>query len=200
MMKISQHGIAIALLALSGAAFGQASPTQTEDRPPRWSAGLQLRSVNWSFPDLAGGRNDHRSQGLGLVIGRDFGRHFGIEFGYDDLGQVEQRDATQYGSAELKGLFVRGVGRLALSSEVALVGRVGILLGRMETEGTLSKLEPGYCCGATITFGAPQLGLGLRWDLSRDWQLSLEATRYLPSDSRIVDGQTSIGLGIAKRF
>lgn len=199
-MKSSKLGIAMALLALSGAGFGQTSLAQIGDKPPRWSAGLQLNSVNWHYPDLAGGSNDHRSVGLGLVIGRDFGRHFGMEFGYQSMGKVEQRDATQYGSAELRGLFVRGIGRLPLSGDLELVGRVGMLLGRMETEGTLSKLEPGYCCGATITFGAPQLGLGLRWDLSRDWQLSLEATRYLPSDSRIVDGQTSIGLGIARRF
>lgn len=199
-MKSSKHGIAMALLTLAGASFGQTSLVQTEDKAPRWSVGLQVRSVNWSFPDLANGSNDHRSMGLGLIIGRDFGRHFGIEFGYDDLGKVEQRDATQYGSAELKGLFVRGVGRIALSNDLTLVSRIGMLLGRMETQGTLSKLEPGYCCGATITFGAPQLGLGLRWDLSRDWQLSLEATRYLPSDSRVVDGQASIGLGVSRRF
>jgi OOP family OmpA-OmpF porin len=131
-----------------------------------------------SFPGLT---LDDGDSGFKIYGGFQFNKHLGAEVGYVDFGKFP---VTAGGSGDLSATAytLAGVGTLPLNESFALYGKVGLWMWKSKSSipGTTGTDD------SDVFFGA-----GVRYNLNKNWGLTLDLEQYDASDSITM---TSIGV------
>ena len=122
-----------------------------------------LRSGSGGFDFVDGG------SAIKLYAGAFFHPNLGLELGYLDLGKARRMG----GSTSARGLNFSLVGRLPVTTQLDLLGKVGTFYGRTNTHGVDGYgVQLGKANGFGLSYGA-----GLRWAFTPQWSAVLEWDR-----------------------
>ncbi|HQQ69019.1 MAG TPA: outer membrane beta-barrel protein [Alicycliphilus sp.] len=112
---------------------------------------------------------DDSDTAIRLYTGAYFHPNLGLELGYLDLGKARRMG----GSTSARGLNFSLVGRLPVTTQLDLLGKVGTFYGRTNTHGVDGYgVQLGKANGFGLSYGA-----GLRWAFTPQWSAVLEWDR-----------------------
>lgn len=116
------------------------------------AAKYDLRSGTGSFTF------DDSDTAIKLYAGVHFHPNLGLEITYLDMGKARRiGDSTR-----ARGLGLSLVGRLPLNTQIDLLGRLGTLYGRTNTQGFGGYgVQPGKDSGFGLSYGAGRAALGV---------------------------------------
>ncbi len=150
----------LALRTVTAAALVLAGATAARAQEGPYVGG-SIAKPSWA--DSVNGIDGHnRGTGFKVYGGWGFTPNFAVEAGAAELGK--QSDGTN--EAKARGVYVDGVGRLPLTSDWSLLGRVG--LAHMKTVTTL-----GSDSGTAL-----KAGLGAQYNFTKTVALRGEWERY----------------------
>lgn len=194
-------GIAMgAALAASAHAQGSSSTgmdtTRSSWLPYTHSGYIGLNAGRSNFSGSCGALalrcDDHDTLGK-IYLGGYFHPNFGAELGYADLGDADRAG----GRTSAQGLYFALVGRAPLGQNFSAFGKLGANYGRTRVSALPGS---GVVAGRESGWG-PTIGLGLSWDISRNWSavLEWERTRYrFAGGDR--EGVSATSLGVRYNF
>lgn len=152
--------------------------SQAQLRDPSLLPGVQRGYVGLSGGtakyDLRSGTGgfgfDDSDTAIKLYTGVYVHPNLGLELAYLDMGKARRIG----GSTSARGLSLSLVGRLPLTTQLDLLGKLGTLYGRTNTQGFGGYgVQPGKDSGFGLTYGA-----GLRWAFTPQWSAVLEWERH----------------------
>ena len=128
-----------------------------------------------------------------IYLGGYFTPYFGAEIGYMNDGSVNRAG----GRTEADGINLSLVGRVPLSHNFSLYGKLGTTYGRTRVS---SAVGSGVVSGRSTDWG-PAYALGISWDIDRNWSALLEFddTRFRFAGG-VHDNVRSTSLGIKYSF
>lgn len=166
-------------LLLCAAVLGcGATASQAQLRGPSALAGVQggYVGVNGGMAayDLRSGSGgfafDDSDTAIKLYAGVYFHPNVGLEVAYLDMGKARRIG----GNTSARGLGLSLVGRLPLTTQLDLLGKLGTLYGRTNTQGLGGYgVQPGKDSGFGLSYGT-----GLRWAFTPQWSAVLEWERH----------------------
>ena len=162
-MKIRHNAaVAASLLLLAGPAIVLADGFYV-------GASVGKASLNEDFDGLV---IDDSATSFRVVAGWRFNDYFAIEGGYHDFGDFEQ-DLGGLGTAKLSadGFTLGAVGSVPVSERFALTARAGMYFWN-------GSAEINNVSQATPEDSNPYLGAGVKFDVSNQFQLTADWTRY----------------------
>jgi OOP family OmpA-OmpF porin len=157
-----------AMLAISAPAVAQQSDAG-------WYIGGAYGMTSFSVDTsaLPGATLDDSDTGFKIFGGFQFNKHLGAEVGYVDFGKVGVSGSAT-GDVGVTAYTVAGVGTLPLNESFALFGKVGMWAwtSKSSIAGTSGD------SGSDVFYG-----IGGRYNLSKNWGLTLELEQYDSDDS-----------------
>lgn len=139
--------------------------------------------------DFDGLNVDDKSTAIRLLAGWRFNDNFSIEGGYHDFGDFEQTfdDGSGPLTARLSadGFLFGATGHLPLSERFALTGRAGMFFWD-------GSAEINNVSQATPEDSNLYLGVGVSFDVTKQFQVTADWTRYELEDTN--SGVFSVGL------
>ena len=153
------------------AGLAQLRTAPSSDQAPSGYVGV---SGGMSRYDLRSGSGsfdfDDRDTAIRLYTGVYFHPNLGLEVSYLDMGKAHRIG----GDTRARGLGLSLIGRLPLTPQLDLLGRVGSLYGRTRTQGMGGYgVQLGKDSGFGLSYGA-----GLRWAFTPQWSAVLEWERH----------------------
>jgi len=176
----NRHSVATTLfvtalaLGASHSAWAQSTSTASTGSP-MYSAGNSYvgGSIGRSDFSLGNGTgafaSDKRDTSYSLAVGSYMSGNFGAELGYTDFGKLQRGGGT----TRAEGINLSAVGRMPLSSNFNLLGKIGATYGHTRvsaaagsgiTSGSESGLGVSLGLGAEYVF-TPQLSAVLQYEL-----------------------------------
>ena len=152
-------------------AFG--APAAAQDAGWYVGGAYGMTSIDVDTSGLPGVSIDDSDSGFKIFGGFQFNKHLGAEVGYIDFGSYPVT-AGSTGDLSATAFTVAAVGTLPLNESFALFGKAGIWMWESDSSipGTTGS------DGSDIFFGA-----GLRYNLNKNWGLTLEVEQYDSDDS-----------------
>lgn len=201
--KKTRYSLVALGIALSGlAAQAQTMPAQASSHNsydasrtswiPYTNNGYVGLNVGRSrFSNACGGLGfacDRSDTSAHIYLGGYFSPYFGAEIGYLDLGSVNRAG----GRTDADGINLSLVGRVPLSQNFSIYGKLGTTYGRTRVS---SAAGTGIVSGKETGWGAAY-ALGLSWDIDRNWSALLEFddTRFRFANTHDNVRTTSLGL------
>jgi OOP family OmpA-OmpF porin len=146
------------------------------------------------------GSCDDKDQSYKLFVGYDFNRNFAAEVGYVDLGSISA--TGQVGavpvtaSADATAFELVGVGKLPLSNNFSLIGKLGVVRWDVDSRATAGAVSASTSdTGTDLTFG-----FGVRYAVTRNWMVQAEWQRYNDiGNNNVGDGNVDV-LGVSVLF
>jgi OOP family OmpA-OmpF porin len=135
-----------------------------------------------------GFNRDERGQAYGLFGGYQINRNFGLEAGYVDLGKfgfsaTTSPTGTLDGRIRLQGLHLDLVGTLPITSNLSLIGRVGMQNTRARdhfgSSGAVAVSNPNPSARSTQA----KFGGGVQYEFSPSFLMRAEAERFRVNDA-----------------
>ncbi|MDA8443991.1 outer membrane beta-barrel protein [Paracidovorax valerianellae] len=200
-MKTTLRVLPCVLALAFGAVAAQAQPanrasSNRDSFIPSTQQGYVGLSGGQSKYDLRSGTGgfsfDDTDTAWKIYTGGYFNQNFGIEFGYLNFG-----NATRVGGeTKAQGLNLSLVGRLPLSEQFDVFGKVGTTYGRTKTSG-----NPGFgvTTGDDNGFGL-SYGAGVRWAFNPQWAAVVEWERHRMN---FADGKSDVDMttvGVQYRY
>lgn len=164
-----------ALLAVILPAFFFAFSTPTAAQDAGWYIGAAYGTTSIDVDTSALGpiTIDDGDSGFKIYGGFQFNKHLGAEVGYVDFGKFPV-SAGSTGELSATALTFAGVGTLPLGESFALFGKVGLWM--WDSKSSIP--------GTTGTDGNDVFfGVGGRFNLNKNWGLTLEVEQYDSDDS-----------------
>lgn len=177
-MKIRHNAaVAVSLILLAGPAIVLADGFYV-------GASVGKASLNEDFDGLV---IDDETTSFRIVVGWGFNDYFSLEGGYHDFGDFKQDLGGGQGTAKLSadGFTLGAVGSIPVSERFALTGRAGMYFWN-------GNAEINNVSQATPEDGNLYLGAGVKFDVSKQFQLTADWTRYELEDA--TSGVLSVGL------
>lgn len=173
-----------AFAVLLPAAFVAVSaPAVAQQSDAGWYVGgaYGMTSLSVDTGGLPGLGLDDSDSGFKVFGGFQFNKHLGAEVGYVDFGKYAVTSGST-GDLSVTAFTFAGVGTLPLNESFALFGKVGMWAwdSKSSIPGTTGTN------GSDVFFGA-----GARYNLNRNWGLTLEIEQYDSDDSITL---TSVGV------
>jgi OOP family OmpA-OmpF porin len=167
---------ALSIAALLGSVAAQAqSYSPSRSVVPAFTPGTSYIALNAGTADLSrpitafglfGG--EQQGQAYGVAVGNYFaGTNYGVELGYADFGSVNRYG----GSTKIDGITLSVLGRMPVSSNFNLLGKLGTTYGRTDVStdtansnmaGTERAFDWSYGIGGELVI-SPQWGLTLQY-------------------------------------
>ncbi|MEO8855993.1 MAG: outer membrane beta-barrel protein [Burkholderiaceae bacterium] len=194
--------IAFGIVAVAAAAQAQTTAAQTSNQsydanrtsllPYTHSGYLGLNVGRAHFDTNCGALNlrcDNSATSGHVYLGGYFNPYLGAEIGYMDMGSIERGG----GSTDAQGLNLSLVGKVPLSQQFSIYGKLGTTYGRTRTSAAAGMgLVPGKESG-----WGPSYALGLSWNFDSNWSAVLEWDRnrfqFSGNNDRYIHS-TSLGL------
>jgi OOP family OmpA-OmpF porin len=163
-----------AMLAISAPAVAQSDAG--------WYLGgaYGMTSLNLDTSSLPGVNVDDSNTGFKIFGGFQFNKYLGAEVGYVDFGKFAVTSST--GDLSATAYTLAGVGTLPLNESFALFGKVG--MWSWKSKSSAPNIEGDS--GSDVFYGA-----GARYNLNKNWGLTLEVEQYDSNDSVMF---TSLGV------
>lgn len=171
-MKKSSHligGLVVAVASLVAVAGAQAQTTTTNS-----NNAYSLGAAGNSYVGLGVGRSDFKlGNGVGIFdndegdmsynvqAGTYFNKNFGFEVGYTDFGKINRAG----GRTKANGINLSLIGKLPLSNQFNLLGKVGTTYGNTDVS---SAAGSGVASGSKSDFGL-SYGIGAEYAFSQQW-------------------------------
>jgi len=162
----------LAAAALTAAAGAQAQSNYALYAPGSAYIGLNVGQSDFSLNNGLGGfPSDNHDTTYNFYTGSYFNPYFGAEIGYTHFGKITRAG----GDTKAEGINLSLVGRMPLSPQFSLLGKLGTTYGRTDVSslpgsGIASGSESGfgmsYGLGAEYMF-SPQLSGVLQYDEHR---------------------------------
>jgi len=134
---------------------------------------------------------DDSDSGFKIYGGFQFNKHLGAEVGYVDFGKAAVSGSISgipfTGNIDLTAMTVAAVGTLPLNESFALFGKVGL----WTWDATASVSALGSAGSADDSGTDAFFGAGLRYNLNKNFALTLELEMYDSDDSVTM---TSVGV------
>ena len=159
----------IATLLASGAAALASLPAQAQVQAQAQQGpyiGGNLGAARLKGDDAPGLPTDRSSTGYKLYGGYGINPYLSLEGGWVDTGKFD----SSVGSLRGRGIFADAVGRLPVAQDLSLLGRVGVIHGRLKDGRSGTNL--------TETDTNFKGGLGVQYDLSKNSAIRGEWERY----------------------
>ncbi|CAD5365895.1 Outer membrane protein A precursor [Rubrivivax sp. A210] len=178
-------GAAPALAQDEGYAYGGLSVGQSRARIDEARITASLLGSGLTTTSMS---RDERDTGFKLFGGYQFNRWFGLEAGYFKLGKFGFESTTTpagtlAGEISLKGFNLDLVGTLPLTTYLSAIGRVGVQTAkatdRFSGTGAVTVLDPNPSKRST----QPKFGLGLQYEVTRNFLVRGEIERYRVNDA-----------------
>lgn len=166
----ARHILATAVLALAASTGAHAADLYV---------GGSLGQSSWKVDQEPGVSLDKNDTGFKLLLGAQFSPNFAVEGGYVDLGKAKLSGSVGEtlinGDIKGSGFFVDAVGKLPLSPQWAVFGKLGVFNGKAKLSGTTSTGQSGSDSdrGTDIKYG-----LGAEYALSKTVAIRGEWERY----------------------
>jgi OOP family OmpA-OmpF porin len=128
--------------------------------------GLNVGRSRFSTSCVGGFACDRSDTSGHIYLGGYFSPYFGAEIGYTDLGNIGRAG----GRTEADGINLSLVGRVPLSQNFSIYGKLGGTYGRTRVS---SAAGTGIATGRETGWGAAY-AVGLSWDINRNWSALLE--------------------------
>jgi len=136
----------------------------------RGYVGLGGGTAKYDLRNGGGFTFDDSDTAIKLYAGAYFHPNLGLELSYLDMGKARRIG----GSTSARGLSLSLVGRLPLATQLDLLGKLGSIYGRTNTQGFGGYgVQPGKDSGFGLSYGA-----GLRWAFTPQWSAVLEWERH----------------------
>lgn len=119
-----------------------------------------------------GGNQDTRDTGMKLVGGYQFSHNWAVEAQFYDLGKWRYSDADITGNARVNGISVSAVGIYPLSSQMSLLGKLGVATQNAKVRATDTSTGERDSAKADAT--VPLVGFGLQYALNSSLALRAE--------------------------
>ena len=190
-----------------------------------WYGDLTYTGAEGQIKESVRADTQQQESGWQLSAGYDVNQHFAVEFGYIDLGQQSLQlskdvnfsgtDLSQQNNdmvAETKGLRFASIGKLPISSDVAIDFQAGALLPRYKTTqqsslNTQNVSNPSLTAsGESQTFVStdPELfvGLGIHWRMNPGMGVKVfwEKMNDLGNDQTIKQDINTYNLALRYQF
>ncbi len=176
-MKIRHNAaVAVSLILLTAPVFVLADGLYV-------GASVGKASLNEDFDGLV---IDDDATSFRIVVGWGFNDYFSLEGGYHNFGDFEQ-NLGGLGTANLSadGFTLGAVGSVPVSERFALTARAGMYFWN-------GSAEINNVSQATPEDSNLYLGAGVKFDVSKQFQLTADWTRYELEDA--ASGVLSVGL------
>lgn len=169
--------LGLAALAASGAvqaqSYSPAGPVASMFTPGTSYLALNAGTSDLSRPITAFGvfAGNQQSQAYGIAMGNYFaGHNYGVEVGYADLGSVNRYG----GSTKVDGINLSLLGRLPMSANFNLLGKVGTTYSRTDVStnaanSNLAGSERGFDWS---------YGVGAEYRLTPQWSATLQYAEH----------------------
>jgi OOP family OmpA-OmpF porin len=135
---------------------------------------------------------DDSDTGFKIFGGFQFNKHLGAEIGYVDFGKVGFSGSALgipvTGDTGVTAYTIAGVGTLPLNESFALFGKVGMF--SWTAKGNASA--GGVSISADDSGSDVFYGIGARYNMNKNWGLTLELEQYDSSDDSVM--LTSLGV------
>jgi OOP family OmpA-OmpF porin len=128
--------------------------------------GLNVGRSRFSTACVGGFACDRSDTSGHIYLGGYFNPYLGAEIGYTDLGSVKRAG----GRTEAYGVNLSLVGRVPLSQNFSIYGKLGGTYGRTRVS---TAAGTGIANGRDSSWG-PAYAVGLSWDIDRNWSALLE--------------------------
>ncbi len=162
--------IVLAVTALVSASGAQAQAANYSLYAPGSSyVGVNVGQSDYSLPGGAGGFGmDRHKTAYGIYTGSFASENFGVEVGYTHFGDISRAGGT----TKAEGLNLSLLGRVPLSPQFNLLGKLGATYGWTDVSsapgsgiasGTEKSFGVSYGLGAEYVF-SPQLSAVLQYD------------------------------------
>jgi hypothetical protein len=177
-MKIRHNAaMAVSLILLAGPVLVLADGLYA-------GASVGKASLNEDFDGLV---VDDDATSFRIVVGWSFNDYFSLEGGYHDFGDFEQDLGGGQGTAKLSadGFTLGAVGSVPVSERFALTARAGMYFWN-------GSAEINNVSQATPEDSNLYLGAGVKFNVSKQFQLTADWTRYELEDA--ASGVLSVGL------
>ena len=142
------------------------------------------------------------------IIGYQIIREFAVEASYTDLGKLRYHsnntvltgflplNARADLDATAKGPTLAVLGALPLGSQFEIFARAGILFSKVDLHASTFVSGEGQMASGSATQSAnsvdPLLGAGLAWNVTKQFKIRAEYTRYSNVGDKDKTGQTNI--------
>jgi opacity protein-like surface antigen len=160
--------LAVAALIASASAQAQTS-NYSLSAPGASYVGVNVGRSDYSLPEGAGGFGmDTHKTAYGIYAGSFASENFGMEVGYTHFGDISRAGGT----TQAEGLNLSLLGRVPLSPQFNLLGKLGVTYGWTDVSsapgsgigsGTEKSFGMSYGLGAEYVF-SPQLSAVLQYD------------------------------------
>lgn len=185
--QVPRAGVALDTGFYVGGAVGQSKASDACDpRGLGFSGGCDDKDTTWK---IFGGYN--------------FNRHFAVEFGYADFGEFNATGAVGAvpvtSSVEAQAIELVGIGSLPLTQQLSGYAKAGVF--RWDAD---SRVAIGGASAASGDDGTDwTVGLGLKWDFTRNLGARIEYQRYNNVGNPGTTGNSDIDqwtIGVMFRF
>ena len=169
--------LAAAALAMTGAAHAQSSMSSSSANSSSMYApggtylGFNVGQSNYRLNNGVGGfPSDQRKTAYSIYGGGYFNNNFGVELGYTDFDRINRAGGTTYAN----GFSVSLVGKLPLSPQFNLLGKLGTTYGRTDVSSNpASGIAAGKETGWKVSYG-----LGAEYMFTPNWSAVLQYDEY----------------------
>jgi OOP family OmpA-OmpF porin len=154
---------------------------------------------------LSGWREHHDDTDTGWKVygGYQFTRNWGVEAGYIDFGKTTA-SGTVLGipvaaEAQAKGWQLVGTGTFPITAQFDAFAKLGVWRSDVDARAT----GPGITVTATGHSTELAIGVGAKWNFSRNWAARLEWERFNDAGNKDTTGTSDIDLisvGVSYRF
>lgn len=167
-MRSLTRNLSATVLAMAALAAGASAQAQSSNYSLA-APGASYVGVNVGKSDFSvGNGSDNKDTAYGINAGSYINNNLGMELGFTDFGKINRAGGT----TKAQGFNLSMVGRLPLSPQFNLLGKLGATYGRTDVSasplsGVVSGSETGfgvsYGVGAEYAFN-PQMSAVLQYD------------------------------------
>ncbi len=170
-MKLMTGLAAFGLAACASTAFAQTGSNSAPWQGDFWSIlGVGVGQSKFDSDCVGNFTCDRRDTAWKVYAGGRFNRYFGMEFGYNDLGKVDQSGGrTKAFAANIT--FVAGV---PIGDRFDIFAKGGGAYGRTDVSADAST---GIATGTKSNFEGTY-GVGASYAITRNWQVRADWDRY----------------------
>lgn len=206
-MQLNRMSNRFMLALLTGLATVPVSAAQSDGWYMGSSIGYSKMKPSVQNYDISKYRYSEKNSDVGFKVfgGYQFNANWALEAQYIDLGkyQIEQAGSSvSRGSAKVKALALNVVGTIPVNEQFAVLGKLGVVQGKLDAEGSNVYGRDTY--SATRT--APLVGIGAEYALTPQWILRGEyefygaPTVFSAGGSSVKFRSDMLSLGVRYRF
>ncbi len=128
---------------------------------------------------------NNTSTGYKIVLGKQLSKNLAVEFGYVDLGKFEVKNTVNGGTgtatstSKHAGVTAMAVGIAPATERLSFMGKIGLMASSSNSDiASTGSVTISGARSATVSEGNLAYGLGLQYDLGKNYSMRVEYDVY----------------------